>query len=95
MMRHNEKWLADLGYHGQEPHVTPVMHPDYDLEPHEIIFNAKLNATRSKIEQVNKRIKDFKVNSGIWRHNYEFYEACFYAVSKIIIQCLVYQPISR
>jgi hypothetical protein len=95
-MRHNEECLADLGYRAPEPQrVTLVMHPEYDLEPQVIDFNAKLNATRSKIEQINKRIKDFQIAAGVWRHDYEFNEVCFHAVYKIINQTLVYQPISR
>jgi hypothetical protein len=77
------------------PVKNVIMHPEYDLEPHEIDFNAKLNATRSKIEQINKRIKDFQIAAGVWRHDYEFNEVCFHAVCKIINYTLVYQPISR
>jgi hypothetical protein len=87
-MRHNEECLADLGCRGPEPQLV-------DLEPHEIDFNSKLNATSSKKEQVNKRIKDFQIAAGVWRHDYEFNEVCFHAVCKIINQTLVYQPISR
>jgi hypothetical protein len=91
-----EQTIGDKGYRCQDPQfVTPIHHPAYPLDDAELQYNTTLHKHRVKIEQINKRFKDFGCLDVVLGHDYDFLECCFHAIARMINEILVFHPISR
>ena len=75
----SERVEADDGYIGEDPIKTKV--PKSIVHDQKPLFLKMRTFVRRRHETVNKRMKQFKVLSTVFRHNIELHGDCFRAVA--------------
>ena len=85
--------MADLGYRGTDDELlTAYLNPRTAVR---IELGAELNALRSRIENINSRIKIFRCFGQPWRHTHQLLTLCFYVACKITNISLDTEPLKR
>ena len=77
MLDEGERVEADDGYIGEDPETTKV--PGSMVHPQEEAILLTRSKVRRRHETANKRIKQFKCLSTVFRHEIEQHGACFRA----------------
>lgn len=90
MLDEGELIIADKALQGIHNAMVPFSSPANISEE---LFNYRLDSKRSIIEQVNSRLKMFKVMSDVWRHDIRKHDAVANVVANIFNLSIKYTPL--
>jgi hypothetical protein len=99
LLHEQKKALGDSAYQSAPNFVTPFKKPrGGELKRSEKLFNKKLNHVRVTVENVFKRVKDFRIVSNIYRgdyHNLQEFNVIFKLVCALVNIHFQKNPIRR
>ena len=87
-MNTDEKGMADNGYDGESKYITPIR--GSGLTNNEKMYNRWVRTGLARHENINKRLKQYKVLNTVFRHDEEFHNKCFMACA-VLTQLSMYQ----
>ena len=91
LVQNEEQAAADNGYDGEESLVTPIR--DSELSDVEKRYNRWIRRLLARHENVNKRLKDFKILTTIFRHSENYHNTCFMACAVLTQLSMQVEPI--
>lgn len=92
ILEEGEVIIADKALQGIHNAMVPFSSPSNLSEE---LFNYRVDSKRALIEQVNARLKKFKVMSSVWRHDIKLHDIVANVVANIYNISIKYSPLTE